>query len=94
MALWSNVDNEAGKPKYLNTAEKAATAGVSVEEASVAANKAKGVAHAGWVTTRTYTDSSGATRNKTEVLVAMGSMVQAGGDLDADDTTIGIDPTE
>ena len=92
MALWSNTDAALSKPKHLNTAEKAATAGVSVEEASVAANKAKGVSHAGWVTTRTYTDAQGATRNKTEVLVAMGSMVQAGGDLVADDTTIGIDP--
>jgi hypothetical protein len=92
MALWSNTDAALSKPKNLSTAEKAATAGVSVEEAQVAANKAKGVAHAGWVTTTTYTDAQGSTRNKTEVLVAMGSMVQAGGDLVGDDTTIGIDP--
>ena len=92
MALWSNTDAALSKPKFLSTAEKAATAGVSVEEAQVAANKAKGVAHAGWVINSTYTDAQGATRNKTEVLVAMGSMVQAGGDLVADDTTIGIDP--
>ena len=92
MALWSNTDAALSKPKYLTTAGKAATAGVSVEEAAVAANKAKGVAHAGWVTTSTYEDAQGNTRNKTEVLVAMGSMAQAGGDLVADDTTIGADP--
>lgn len=92
MALWSNTDATNSKPKYLSTADKALTAGVSVEEAGVAANKAKGVAHSGWVRNVTYTDAQGATRNKTEVLVAMGSMVQAGGDLVADDTTIGIDP--
>ena len=88
MSLWSTTD----KPKYLSDAEKALTAGVSVEEAQVAANKAKGVQHPGWVRNVTYTDSNGNVRNKTETLVAMGSMVQAGGDLAADDTTIGIDP--
>lgn len=92
MALWSNVDNANSKPKNLSNAEKALTAGVSLEEAQVAANKAKGVAHAGWVRNVTYTDAQGSVRNKTEVLVAMGSMVQAGGDLVADDTTIGINP--
>lgn len=92
MALWSNTDAANSKPKNLTTAEKATVAGVSVEEAGVAANKAKGVHHSGWVKNMTYTDAQGRTRNKTEVLVAMGSMVQAGGDLVADDTTIGVDP--
>lgn len=92
MSLWSNTDATNSKPKYLSNAEKALCAGVSVEEAQVTANKVKGVAHSGWVTNRTYTDAQGRTRNKTEVLVAMGSMHQAGGDLVADDTTIGIDP--
>lgn len=92
MALWGNVDQAGDKPKYLSTAEKALTAGVSVEEAGVAANKAKGVSHSGWVRNQTYTDAQGNTRNKTEVLVAMGSMVQSAGDLVADDTTIGVDP--
>ncbi len=92
MALWSNTDAANSKPKFLSTAEKAATAGVSTEEAGVAANKNKGVAHAGWVQYSTYTDAQGATRHKSEVLVAMGSMAQAGGDLVADDTTVGVDP--
>ena len=92
MSLWSNTDAANSKPKYLTTAEKAAVAGVSVEEAQVAANKAKGVAHSGWVRNLTYTDAQGNVRNKTETIVAMGSMLQAGGDLVADDTTIGIDP--
>jgi hypothetical protein len=92
MALWSNTDAANSKPKYLSTAEKALTAGVSVEETGVAANKAKGVQHSGWVRNQTYTDQHGNTRNKTETLVAMGSMLQAGGDLDADDTTVGADP--
>jgi len=92
MSLWSNTDAADSKPKYLSDAEKALTAGVSVEEAQLDANKAKGVQHPGWVRNITYTDAQGNTRNKTETLVAMGSMLQSGGDLDADDTTIGADP--
>lgn len=86
MALWGTTDQTADKPLYLTTAEKTATAGIDTTEVGVAANKAKGVSHAGWVHTRTYTDSAGQTRNKTEVLVAMSSIT---GDDSADDTTIG-----
>jgi hypothetical protein len=89
MALWGKVDQAADKPKYLTTAEKALTYGVSEAEAQLPANKAKGVAHAGWVKTATYTDSGSVVRNKTEVLVAMSSI---SGDNNADDTKIGIDP--
>ena len=88
MALWGNTDAEGSKPKYLNTAGKAAVEGISAAEAAVAANKAKGVHHAGWVTTLTYTDAQGNTRNKTETLVAMSTIT---GDDNTDDTTIGAD---
>lgn len=88
MALWGNIDQAADKPQYLTAAEKAAVAGISEAEAQVQGNKDKGVAHAGWVTNNTYTDSSGRTRNKTEVLVAMSSIT---GDDNTDDTTIGAD---
>ena len=88
MALWGTVDSTANKPKYLTTAQKTAVAGISEAEAQIQGNKDKGVAHAGWVTNNTYTDSSGRTRNKTEVLVAMSSIT---GDDNTDDTTIGAD---
>lgn len=88
MALWGNVDSAANKPKNLTTAQKTAVAGISEAEAQVQGNKDKGVAHAGWVTNNTYTDSSGRTRNKTEVLVAMSSIT---GDDNTDDSTIGAD---
>jgi hypothetical protein len=88
MALWGKTDAAGSKPKYLNTAGLAAVEGISAAEAAVEANKDKGVAHAGWVTTRTYTDAQGNTRNKTEVLVAMSSIT---GDDNTDDTTIGAD---
>jgi hypothetical protein len=97
MSLWGNTDQAADKPKYLTTEEKAATAGIDSTEIGIQANKDKGVAHAGWVTTSTYTDAQGATRNKTEVLVAMGSMqsvADGGADDDDDDTTIGADADE
>lgn len=68
MALWSNVDSEAGKPKYLNTADKAATLGITPDE--TATQKAT---HAGWVLSNTGTGGrSGRVLNET--LVAMGSM--------------------
>jgi hypothetical protein len=89
MALWGNIDQAADKPKYLTTAEKNATAGVSEAEAALAANKAKGLQHAGWVQYSTYTDGQGNTRHKSETLVAMSSITS---DNNADDTTVGIDP--
>ena len=88
MALWGKTDAEGIKPKYLNSAGLAAVEGISAAEAAVAANKAKGVQHAGWVTTQTYTDAQGNVRNKTETLVAMSSIT---GDDNTDDTTIGAD---
>jgi hypothetical protein len=93
MALWSKVDEAAGKPKYLTAAEKAQTYGVSAAEATNPANKAKGVQSPGWIRTVTYTDQHGATRNKTETLVAMKSMDAGSVDNTTDDATIGIDPT-
>lgn len=85
MALWSNTDAEASKPKYLTTAEKNATLGVSVDEAQEAANIAKGLNTPGWVKYSTYTDAQGNTRNKSEVLVAFGT-------LTGDNDTIDPDP--
>jgi len=62
--------------------------GVNESEAGVASNRAKGIKTAGWVRYNTYTDAQGNTRNKTETLVAMGSISS---DNNADDTTIGPD---
>lgn len=70
--------------------------GVDVTEEAQTEAKAKGIAHAGWVRYYTYTDSEGNVRNKSEVLVAGGSIT---GDQ-ADDTflpdgtiTIGTQPS-
>ena len=71
MALWTNVDEAAGKPKYLNTAQKAETFFVDAQEAQTSANKAKGITGAGWWRYTTYTDAQSSTRHKAELLVAM-----------------------
>jgi len=87
MALWTNVDNAAGKPKYLNSTEKAATLGVSADE--TATQKAT---HAGWVLTSTGSGGrSGRVFNET--LVAMGSMTGDSDTVNPDPVaTIGTQP--
>lgn len=93
MALWGNTDNAGSKPKFVaqdangsigGTDGVAATYGVDAVEENVASNKAKGMQHAGWVRRLTYTDAQGNVRNKTETLVAMGSIT---GDA-ADDSVV------
>ena len=88
MALWTMTDNAAGKPKNLTTAEKATVFGVDASEEAVAANKAKGMQHPGWVNIVTYTDAQGNTRYKSETLVASGSMGADTGLAPQDDDTV------
>lgn len=88
MPLWTNVDNEAGKPKYLNATDKAATLGISADEA-VNVNGT----HAGWVLSKA---GSGGREGRTfrETLVAMGSMTGDNDSVDPDPViTIGTQPT-
>jgi len=87
MTLWSNTDVAGSKPKNLTTTEKAATVGVDVAEATTPANTAKGLNTPGWVKYSTYTDGNGATRHKSEVLVAMSSISG-----DAADDSVAVDP--
>lgn len=100
MALWSKVDNEAGKPKYLSdtlvngqsVSDKDATLGVDAVEAQVTANRAKGLKSPGWTMYRTYTDAQGNTRHKAEVLVAMGDTLTGDDDTLAPEITISGQP--
>jgi hypothetical protein len=57
---------------------------VDANEATVAANKAKGINGAGWWLYRTYTDAQSTTRHKAECLVSMA--VAAADSGDAEDT--------
>lgn len=87
MSLWTNVDEAAGKPKHLNTADKAKTFGVSLAEAQTPDNIAKGLNTPGWVQHVTYTDAQGNTRNKSVVLAAFSTLTS-----DAADDSVVIDP--
>jgi hypothetical protein len=75
-------------PKYVTAAEIASNniIGVDDTEASIAANKARGINTPGWTKYVTYTDMHGNTRYKTEPLVVMSSAVTS----DAPDDTIGV----
>lgn len=93
MALWSNADDANSKPKYLNTADKAATNGVGVTEATQSVNIAKGINTPGWVKYSTYTDAQGNTRHKSEVLVALSSITgDSATDTLAPELTITVQP--
>lgn len=93
MALWTNVDEEAGKPKYLSdslvndqtTSDLDSTVGINAEEAT-----ANGLT-AGWSLKTTGTGGRSG-RVFHEVLVAMGSMT---GDNDtiAPEITITVQPS-
>ena len=89
MALWGNTDTSGDKPKYLSTANKAATFGVNTTEAAVDSNRAKGIKTPGWTKFTTYTDGNGNVRHKSEILVAMssGETVAVMGDA-ADDAVV------
>lgn len=82
MPLWTNIDNEAGKPKYLNEADKAATLGIDVAEAANIE-----VTHAGWVLAKTGSGGR-AGRVFNETLVAMGSMTGDSDDIPPNTSTI------
>ena len=87
MALWGKTDVVGDVPSYLNTTDAGNCYFVDVEEAGVAANKAKGLDTGGWNLYTTYTDADGATRHKPECLVAMGvSAADAGDDGITGDT--------
>lgn len=89
MSLWTNTDNDAGKPKNLSTADKAVTFGVSVTEAQQAENIAKGISTPGWTKHTQYTNAQGVIRNKSEVLVAFGGDITS----DSTDDTVVVDRT-
>jgi hypothetical protein len=96
MALWTNVDNEAGKPKYLSdnlkndqtTSDLDSTVGIDAAEQT----NVPSAQHAGWVQT---TEGSGGRAGRTisETLVAMGSM-SGDNDTIAPEITISGQPTD
>lgn len=93
MALWSNTDADASKPKSLSAADAADTLGVSVIEATQAVNQAKGLNTPGWVKYTTYTDAQSNVRHKSEVLVAISTITgDSATDTLAPELTITVQP--
>ena len=89
MSLWTNTDNTAGKPKYLNDTDKVSTVGVDVTEAKQTENRSKGIKTPGWTKHETYENAQGVVRNKTEILVAFGGNMTG----DASDDAVVVDRT-
>lgn len=87
MALWTSVDEAAGKPKNLTSTEKLDVYGISTAEATTPSNIAKGLNTPGWVKYTTYEDAQENVRHKVEVLVAMGTISD-----DAADDSVAADP--
>lgn len=83
MPLWGKTDTVTSVPTYLSEADAANAYFVDTTEAGVAVNKAKGLGTSGWNLYTTYTDSDGATRNRTENLIAMRVTAGNAGDVGA-----------
>lgn len=62
------------QPAYIAASDLANVYGVDTTEATIAANRAKGLTTPGWVKYTTYTDAQSNTRHKAETLVAMGTI--------------------
>ena len=62
--------------------------GVSLAEAKLAENKAKGLSSPGWWSYRTYTDAAGSTRHKAECIASFKDGSQVSGDA-SDDAVVG-----
>lgn len=85
---WGNATTGA------NTVNARNVYGIDRLEAANTQNKAKGINHTGWVHYNTYTTTQGATRNKSEVIVAMSKNFNANATgvlhVDANDNSIAI----
>ena len=85
MSLYGRTDSNANKTKAgvgIGASSQAKTTlYIDETEASLEANKERGLNAPGWWSYFTYTDSSGATRHKAEQLVFI-----AGGEANADET--------
>lgn len=80
MAQWGKTDTAADTPNYVADADANNIYYVDETEAQVALNRAKGLKTPGWVRYITYTDAKGATRHKSEVLVALKETAVNAGD--------------
>jgi hypothetical protein len=88
MALWGNTDNANSVPKFLSDDanavwpnDKDQAVFIDTTEATVTANRAKGLKTGGWNVYNTYTTEDGVVRHQVESLVPMSETAVAAGDL-------------
>lgn len=84
MSLFGKIDATESKPKWLSAADKAKAFFVSVEEAKLATNKAKGILGPGWYLLNEKTDSAGNIRYSAECLVSISALNAVSGDATDD----------
>jgi hypothetical protein len=84
MPLWQKTDAPESAPKYLNAADLENAYFVDTTEATLEANRDRGIKTPGWILYNTYTDGNGNVRNKTEVLVPMKVSAEDAGDANTD----------
>lgn len=84
MQLFGKTDAAESKPKWLSAADKAKAFFVSVEEAKLATNKAKGILGPGWYLLNEKTDSAGNIRYSAECLVQISVLNAVSGDATDD----------
>lgn len=88
MALWGKTDNVADRPNWIdlnNYPEGTELIFVDADEARVEANKLRGIHGPGWWLFRSYEDTNGNTRYKSELVVTLVESADNAGD-DNDDT--------
>lgn len=89
MPLWGNTDAANKKPAYLSTADKQNAVFIDRTEASIEANRAKGITNPGWwLISPSYTDAQGNTRQRVECLVALDQIAAVAGDNDTIASTV------
>jgi len=87
MALWGKTDVVGSRPKWINLSNYPAGTQlvfVDLTEAQVASNRTKGIDGPGWWLYREYTSSTGETRYKTELVVALQETAANAGDATDD----------
>ena len=93
MSLYGRTDSNANKTKagigVAASSQAKTIVFVDETEAALAQNKSRGINAPGWWSYFTYTDSSGATRHKAELLITLANADLNSNETQADDTIAG-----
>jgi len=93
MSLYGRTDSNANKTKagigVAASSQAKTIVFVDETEAALAQNKSRGINAPGWWSYFTYSDSSGATRHKAELLITLANADTNANETQADDTIAG-----